>query len=159
MRNRNLMIINEKDYDVSLIEKRDVLKIVEKSRILVDLIIIQGSLRAIQSARTGNDNIVSLTKGDRLESGAVVHEVQGNCLAEVENVIEDSLLLKLATHVKFAQNNDENNETGIQAVCQQISNVFVRGVIILSMTTVIVWTFLLTFDIVEYKGCSICWIF
>lgn len=51
---------------MSLIEKGDVIKIIEKSRILVDLIIIQGNLRAIQSARTGNDNIVNLTKGDRL---------------------------------------------------------------------------------------------
>lgn len=50
---------------MSLIEKGDVLKVVQ-GRILVDLIIIQGSLRAVQSARTGNDNIINLSKGDRL---------------------------------------------------------------------------------------------
>lgn len=42
-------------------------------RILVDSIIIQGSVKAVQSARTGNDNIVQLRKGDRLESGAIVY--------------------------------------------------------------------------------------
>lgn len=65
MKNRQLKIVNEKLYDVSLIEKGDVLKITN-GRVLVDLIIIQGSLKAVQSARTGNDNIVHLAKGDRL---------------------------------------------------------------------------------------------
>ena len=58
---------------MSLIEKGDVLKLVP-GRVLVDLIIIQGSLKAVQSARTGNDNQVSLSKGDRLESGSIIYE-------------------------------------------------------------------------------------
>jgi cation transport ATPase len=73
MRNRQLKIMNEKIYDVSLVEKGDVLKITNGSRVLVDLIIIQGTLKAVQSARTGNDNIISLAKGDRLESGALIY--------------------------------------------------------------------------------------
>lgn len=66
-------MINHKEYDASLIEKGDVLKVV-MGRILVDSIIIQGSVKAVQSARTGNDNVVQLRKGDRLESGAIVYE-------------------------------------------------------------------------------------
>ncbi len=57
--------MNEKQYDVSLIEKGDVLR-VHNGRVLLDLIIIQGSVKAVQSARTGNDNVVRLSKGDRL---------------------------------------------------------------------------------------------
>lgn len=52
-------------YDVSLIEKGDILKIMP-GRVLVDLIILNGSVRAVQSARTGNDEIHVLKKGDRL---------------------------------------------------------------------------------------------
>lgn len=77
----------------------------------------------------------------------------------MENVIENSLLLKLTTHVKFAQNSEDNSESGIQALCQRIINVFVRGVICLSLLTVAVWTLLLTFGIVEITACNICWIF
>ncbi len=55
---------------------------IKPGRVLLDLIIIQGEVRAIQSARTGSDEIVNLCKGDRLESGSVILEAE-NCLAEV----------------------------------------------------------------------------
>jgi hypothetical protein len=48
-----------------LVEKSDILRM-KPGRILVDLIIIQGEVRAVQSARTGSDEIVNLSKGDRL---------------------------------------------------------------------------------------------
>lgn len=34
-----------------------------------------------------------------------------------------------------------------------------RGVVILSVVTAVVWTLLLAFDMVEMKGCKLCWIF
>jgi cation transport ATPase len=82
MRNRQLKVINHKEYDVSLIEKGDVLKVIA-GRVLVDLIVIQGSVKAVQSARTGSDKLIHLKKGDRLESGALVYETVDDCLAEV----------------------------------------------------------------------------
>jgi len=42
-------------------------------RVLVDVIVISGSVKAMQSARTGCEDIVEIQKGERVESGAVVH--------------------------------------------------------------------------------------
>lgn len=71
IKNRQLVILNEKDYDVSLIEKNDILR-ANPGRSLVDSIVISGSMKAKQSARTGCEDIIELGKGDRLESGAEV---------------------------------------------------------------------------------------
>lgn len=54
IKNRNLVLLKEKDYDVSLIEKNDVLR-VKPGRMLVDGILISGEVMAVQSARTGCD--------------------------------------------------------------------------------------------------------
>jgi hypothetical protein len=52
IKNRQLKIDQEKQYDVSLIEKNDVLRIMP-GICLVDSILISGSVKAMQSARTG----------------------------------------------------------------------------------------------------------
>lgn len=69
IKNRQLVILAEKKYDVSLIERNDIIR-VAVGRTLVDSIVISGTLKAKQSARTGCEDIVELGKGDRLESGA-----------------------------------------------------------------------------------------
>jgi Cu+-exporting ATPase len=60
--------------------------------------------------------------------------------------------------VKLAQNQEESEESGIQAVCQTISNYFVKGVIILSILTIITWSLLLHFLTIDIPMCDICWI-
>jgi cation transport ATPase len=57
IKNRQLKIDREKVYDVSLIEKGDIIKIVP-GVVLVDAILISGAVRAMQSARTGCEDIV-----------------------------------------------------------------------------------------------------
>ena len=63
------MIKDEKMIDVSLVEKNDVIRLVP-GRLLVDVIIISGKTKAKQSARTGCEDILELSKGERVESGA-----------------------------------------------------------------------------------------
>lgn len=58
----------------------------------MDSIVISGTVKARQSARTGCDDIVELGKGERLESGAEIVEAK-DCLVIVENVLEKSLLI------------------------------------------------------------------
>ena len=70
---------------MSLIERNDIIR-VAVGRTLVDSIVISGTLKAKQSARTGCEDIVELGKGDRLESGAEVLETKA-CLVMVENVL------------------------------------------------------------------------
>jgi len=81
IKNRQLKIVDEKMMDVSLVEKNDVIR-PAPGRLLLDAIIIQGEVTAMQSARTGCEDIVILKKGDRLESGSEVIEVK-DCLAIV----------------------------------------------------------------------------
>jgi len=52
IKNRQLTILEEKQLDASLVEKNDIIKVVP-GRLLLDVIIISGSVKAVQSARTG----------------------------------------------------------------------------------------------------------
>ena len=58
----------------------------------------------------------------------------------------------------MANNNEESNQIGIQAVCKKISSHFVKAVICISSLVVLVWSILLSFKIVVVDDCSICWI-
>ena len=69
IKNRMLKIVSEKMIDVSLVENNDVIRLVP-GRLLIDVIIIQGSASAMQSARTGCEDIINVSKGERLESGS-----------------------------------------------------------------------------------------
>ena len=112
----------------------------------------------MQSARTGCEDIISVSKGERLESGSEVKQ-SNDCLAIVENVLEKSLLIEIGTQVKLSQNQEANEESGIQAVCKTISNYFVKAVIILSLLTMVVWTLVLLFLTVDVPSCNFCWVF
>lgn len=76
----------------------------------------------------------------------------------VENVLEKSLLIEIGTQIKLAQNQEQSEESGIQAVCKTISNLFVKGVIILSLITILVWSLLLFFGTVSVSMCDVCWV-
>ena len=54
VRNRKLIVLAEKIYDVSLVQKDDILK-VQTGILLVDAIVISGRAKVTQSARTGSD--------------------------------------------------------------------------------------------------------
>jgi cation transport ATPase len=101
-----LVILNEKEYDISLIEKNDIIRALP-GRALVDSIVINGTMKAKQSARTGCEDIVELGKGDRLESGAEIL-TSNECLVIVENVLEKSLLIEIGTQIKLAQNQEQS---------------------------------------------------
>jgi P-type Cu+ transporter len=92
-----------------------------------------------------------------LESGAEILEAR-DCLIIVENVLEKSLLIEIGTQIKLAQNQEQSEESGIQALCKSISSMFVKGVIILSLLTILTWSLLLYLGSVKVDMCDICWI-
>lgn len=73
-------------------------------------------------------------------------------------MLEKSLLIEIGTQVKHAQNQEEGEESGIQALCKTIASYFVKGVIILSLLTILTWSLLLSFLEIEVPMCDICWI-
>jgi cation transport ATPase len=74
IKNRNLVVLGEKTYDVGLIEKNDILRL-QPGKLLVDMIVINGNALISQSARTGSEDVLKVGKGDRIESGATIYEV------------------------------------------------------------------------------------
>ena len=43
-------------------------------------------------------------------------------------------------------------------MCKKIANVFVKGVVILSIATMVVWTLILELDLTKVPVCNVCWI-
>jgi Cu+-exporting ATPase len=130
---------------------------VRPGRVLVDGIVVHGSVKAKQSARTGSDEVVELAKGDRLESGAEVLEAR-DCLMTVENVLERSLLVEIGTQIKLAQNQEQGAESSVQTLCRTVASLFVRGVVVLSCLTMAVWTLLLLLGVTAVETCDVCWV-
>lgn len=76
MQNRLLKIKGKKFYDSGLLEKGDIISMnsLHNKRLLLDVILISGKIRAQQSTTTGCDEIIEFKKGDRIESGALIYE-------------------------------------------------------------------------------------
>jgi len=146
LKNRQLMKKDVKNYDVSIVEKDDIINL-KPGRLLVDVIVISGEIKAIQSAVNGSEDVITYGKADRIQSGSTIVE-NIDSLVQVENVFEKSILIEIGTQIKMAQNQEEGEKSGIQAVCKKIASYFVRGVIIISLLVMTVWTILLfTIDI------------
>ena len=64
----------------------------------------------------------------------------------------------MITHVKFAQNEEEGEASAIETLCKRIANAFVKGVILLSLTTMVVWTLILEFELTTVPICNACWV-
>ena len=156
VRNRQLKILQEKVYDVNLIEQNDIIR-VKNGKLLVDVMVISGRAKVTQSVRTGSEEEVVVEKGQRIESGSTIHEVE-ECLATVEKVIEKSLLIEVITHVKFSENEEEGEHSAIEVLCKKVANYFVRGVIILSLGTMLVWSLILVMGWVKLEECLVCWV-
>lgn len=90
LKNRRLMIEREKVYNVDNIEKNDIVRL-QPGRLLLDVVIVSGTTKAVESVMTGSEDVKTYEKGDRLRSGSVINETDS--LAEVENVFEKSVLL------------------------------------------------------------------
>ena len=73
-------------------------------------------------------------------------------------MLEKSLLIEIGTQIKLAQNQEQSEESGIQAVCKTISSYFVKGVILLSIVTIVTWSLLLAFLEIEIPTCAVCWV-
>lgn len=53
LKNRNLMILSEKEYHIDAIEKNDIIRL-KPGRLLLDVILINGSTQAVDSVMTGS---------------------------------------------------------------------------------------------------------
>lgn len=65
LRNKKLLVLNKKQYDITLLQKDDIFQI-KQGRLLVDAIVLSGEFEAVKSAVDGNDETTVLRKGDRI---------------------------------------------------------------------------------------------
>jgi hypothetical protein len=55
LKNRNLVIKDKRPYDITLLERNDVINLKDGSRLLVDVTVLSGEIKAIQSAVNGSE--------------------------------------------------------------------------------------------------------
>lgn len=54
LRNRNLVIKDRRPYDITILEKNDIISLKDGSRLLVDVMVLSGEIRAVSSAVNGS---------------------------------------------------------------------------------------------------------
>lgn len=59
--------------------------------------------------------------------------------------------------MKFNQN-DDGEASAIETLCKKIANAFVKGVVFLSVTTMVLWTLILELELTKVPVCNVCWI-
>ncbi|CAD8173001.1 unnamed protein product [Paramecium pentaurelia] len=147
--------VKNQDYDidtqhlceVSLLEKGDLIILQKNMKLLVDGVIVKGSVTVVDSICYGWDDKFEATIGMRLKSGADI--LDGSCIFQVEQVIEGSMLFQIAEQLNLAQSEREDKTFGISAMLQSVSQKFVLGVICVALLVLFVWILLIGLDIVE----------
>ncbi|KRX06244.1 hypothetical protein PPERSA_06126 [Pseudocohnilembus persalinus] len=169
-KNRWLIIKEEKIVNVSLLNKFDIIRVLPKQKILIDGVVLKIEENSQNqkmeffvndSVNYGEDEARQLKVGDRISSGATI--VSGSALVQVENALEDSILSKISLQLNQAQNSSgesQNNES-ITNILQQVSEYFVKGVILLSITILFIWAVVIGFDLIDeqylkHNVCVIC---
>ncbi|CAD8196301.1 unnamed protein product [Paramecium octaurelia] len=147
VKNQDYDINFQESCDISLLEKGDLIVLEKGMKLLLDGVIVKGSVSVIDSICYGQDDRFQASMGTRLKSGADI--LDGSCIFQVEQVIESSMLFQIAEQLNLAQSERESKDFGITAMLQQLSQRFVVGVICVGLIVFTVWTVLIGFDIVE----------
>lgn len=142
-KNRNFMVESRKEYELSLLDRDDLIEVNGPMRLLLDGVILhvdaenpQG-IKLIDSACFGWDDAFFAQKGDRIKSGAEI--IEGKAIVQIENPIENSLLCQMSKQLNIVQNNIETNENGISVLFSRLAANFVKFIFLLALITLIVW--------------------
>jgi len=131
--NDKMEIQTETEIDSELIQKGDVLKVLPGTQIPVDGTILKGSTTIDESMITGESIPIEKQIGDRV-IGATIN-LQGQIFVLATKVGSDTTLAQIIKLVEDAQ----MQKAPIQALADQISQVFVPMVVLISILTFIIW--------------------
>ena len=134
-----VLLVNGKEVMVAVenLKLGDVLVIKPGSKVAVDGVVIEGSSSIDESLVTGESKPVKKKKGDKLIGGTI--NFKGRLIMKVTQVGADTVLSKIATMVQEAQ----NSQAPIQKLADKISSIFVPVVILLALSSFMVWYFVL----------------
>ena len=143
-KNAKYVVETEKDYEVSLLERGDLVRLKPGDKLLFDGVVVQGEVKAVDTICYGRDDPFEAKPGMRLKSGAEVSE--GSCLFQIESALEDSMLFQISKQLALTQSENAYSETGITALFKNLSDHFVKGVILVALGVLVTWVVLLATD-------------
>ena len=120
--------------DASLLQRGDVVRLVEGESLPSDGILLTNSVGVDESMLTGESRLVSKNVGDALYGGSLVME--GSAEMTVTACGDNSTLGRIVSSVQAAQ----GSKPPIQEIADRISFYFVPTVALISAVTFIVWS-------------------
>lgn len=118
---------------VSQVVKNDLIQVKPGEKVPVDGKIISGSSNIDESMITGESMPVTKTVGDNV-IGATINQT-GSFVFTAEKVGNDTMLAQIIAIVKKAQ----SSHAPIQKLTDKVANIFVPAVLIIAITTFVVW--------------------
>ena len=129
-------VMEEKEIDVNLVKKGDILKIMSGEQIPTDGEIVFGATSIDQSMLTGEAVPVAKSVGDEVIGGTINKE--GTIHMKATRVGAETALACIVNLVEEAQ----NEKAPIQAIADMISRIFVPVILCLSGLTFALWLIL-----------------
>nr|AIJ19559.1 heavy metal ATPase 5B-1 [Cucumis sativus] len=126
-------IIREEEIDSRLIQKNDVIKVIPGAKVASDGIVVWGQSHVNESMITGEAKPVAKRKDDTVIGGTL--NENGVLHVRATHVGSESALSQIVRLVESAQ----MAKAPVQKIADRISKVFVPMVIVLSLTTWLVW--------------------
>lgn len=126
-----------KDIPVNTVKINDILLVKSGEIIPLDATVLSGSSSVDQSSLTGESIPVDLVTGDKVFAGT--QNLTGVLEIKVSSNSNNSLLSRIIKMVDEAQ----STRAPIQNLADKISSIFVPVVLLLALTTFIVWQFIL----------------
>ncbi|XP_071710892.1 copper-transporting ATPase RAN1-like isoform X2 [Rutidosis leptorrhynchoides] len=128
-------VIGEREIDALLIQPGDLLKILPGSKVPVDGFVVSGSSYVNESMVTGESAPV-LKEINSLVIGGTIN-LHGSLHVQATKIGSDTVLSQIISLVETAQ----MSKAPIQKFADYVASIFVPTVVILSMTTFILWFF------------------
>ena len=136
------IMVHGKEETIAIEELKinDVIVIKPGDSIPADGVIIKGYINVDEAAITGESKPIYKKIGDRAISGTINR--LGSCEIRIDKIGQDSTLNKLISLVEEAS----NSKAPLAKLADKISGIFVPIVILLSVLTFIIWSFISNFN-------------
>ena len=126
-------VTGERDIDVELLQRGDIVRVLPGERIAVDGVVIEGKSTADESFITGESMPVPKKPGTPVTGGSI--NQLGALLVEATHVGQDSMLSQIVRLVEEAQ----TSKAPLHHFVDKVAGYFVPAVITLTLLTFAVW--------------------